>query len=127
MLPPLSDAAAAQVVANLLGSAGLPQDVVERIVAAAEGNPLYVEQMLSMLIDSHALRLRGRALGACRDLRRDHVPPTIQALLEARLDNLARADRATVEPASVIGLEFARPALEALAPDARARRRSAST
>jgi hypothetical protein len=46
------------------------------------------------------------------------VPPTIKALLEARLDNLARADRATVEPASVIGLEFERPAIEALAPDA---------
>jgi tetratricopeptide (TPR) repeat protein len=45
------------------------------------------------------------------------VPPTIQALLEARLDRLARADRATVEPAAVIGLEFATPALEALAPD----------
>jgi tetratricopeptide (TPR) repeat protein len=46
------------------------------------------------------------------------VPPTIQALLEARLDNLPRADRAAVEPAAVIGLEFARPALEALAPEA---------
>ena len=43
-----------QVVGNLLGSAGLPPRVVERIVVAAEGNPLYVEQMLSMLIDSQA-------------------------------------------------------------------------
>jgi predicted ATPase len=55
----LSNAASARVVANLLGSAGLSVDVVERIVVAAEGNPLYVEQMLSMLIDSGALRRNG--------------------------------------------------------------------
>ena len=118
VLPPLSDAATAQVVVNLLGSAGLPQEVIERIVKAAEGNPLYVEQMLSMLIDSHALRMEGGRWVRAESYGEITVPPTIQALLEARLDSLARADRATVEPAAVIGLEFARPALEAIAPDA---------
>jgi class 3 adenylate cyclase/tetratricopeptide (TPR) repeat protein len=118
VLRPLSDAAAGQVVNNLLGSAGLPQDVVERIVAAAEGNPLYVEQMLSMLIDSQALRQEGGHWVRGEGYGEIIVPPTIQALLGARLDNLARADRAAIEPASVIGLEFARPAVEALAPDA---------
>ena len=92
--------------------------MVERIVKAAEGNPLYVEQMLSMLIDSHALRMEGGRWVRAESYGEITVPPTIQALLEARLDSLARADRATVEPASVIGLEFARPALEAIAPDA---------
>jgi len=118
VLPPLDDAASAQVVVNLLGSAGLPQDVVQRIVKAAEGNPLYVEQMLSMLIDSHALRLDNGRWERAASYGEISVPPTIQALLEARLDSLAQADRATVEPAAVIGLEFATPALEALAPDA---------
>jgi len=117
VLSPLDDAASAQVVMNLLGSAGLPQDVVQRIVKAAEGNPLYVEQMLSMLIDSHALRLEGGRWERAESYGEITVPPTIQALLEARLDSLARADRATVEPAAVIGLEFATPALAALAPD----------
>ncbi|HKX40917.1 MAG TPA: adenylate/guanylate cyclase domain-containing protein, partial [Burkholderiaceae bacterium] len=56
MLRPLSDEASAQVATNLLGDADLPEDVVERIVGASEGNPLYVEQMLSMLVDSGALR-----------------------------------------------------------------------
>jgi class 3 adenylate cyclase/tetratricopeptide (TPR) repeat protein len=118
VLRPLSLAAAAQVVSNLLGSAGLPQDVVERIVAAAEGNPLYVEQMLSMLIDTQALRREGTQWVRAEGYGEIIVPPTIKALLEARLDNLPRADRATVEPASVIGLEFERPAIEALAPEA---------
>ncbi len=118
VLRPLSDAASAQVVGNLLGSAGLPPDVVERIVVAAEGNPLYVEQMLSMLIDSGALRREGAQWVRAEGYGEITVPPTIKALLEARLDGLARADRATVEPASVIGVEFERPAIEALAPDA---------
>ncbi len=59
MLEPLSDEAAAQVVRNLLGAAGLPDALVKRIVAAAEGNPLYVEQMLSMLVDSGAVSADG--------------------------------------------------------------------
>jgi class 3 adenylate cyclase/tetratricopeptide (TPR) repeat protein len=118
MLRPLSDEASAQVVTNLLGDAELPGDVVARIVSASEGNPLFVEHMLSMLIDSGALRQEGG-----RWVRADAgaeivVPPTIHALLEARLDNLGRAERAAVEPAAVIGLEFAQPAVVSLAPEA---------
>ncbi len=118
VLKPLTDTASAQVVANLLGSAELPADVVQRIVGAAEGNPLFVEQMLSMLIDNRALRQQdGRWVRGERyaDIA---VPPTIQALLEARLDRLAREERATVEPASVIGMQFALPAVTALSPEA---------
>jgi class 3 adenylate cyclase/tetratricopeptide (TPR) repeat protein len=118
VLGPLGDAASAQIVANVLGSADLPGAVVARIVAAAEGNPLYVEQMLSMLIDSGALHMEnGRWVGA--DGKAEiPVSPTIHALLEARLEQLGRDVRATVEPASVIGLEFAQPAVESLLPDA---------
>lgn len=112
----LSDAAAAQVVAHLLGDAGLSADVTRRIVQAAEGNPLYAEQMLSMLIDSGALRREGEHWVRTDAATEIAVPPTIQALLEARLDGLARSERATVEPASVIGLEFPQTAVEALAP-----------
>ncbi len=116
-LRPLSDEAARQVVENLLGSAGLPIDLVARIVAAAEGNPLFVEQMLSMLIDGGVLR-QVDAGWACGDGDREiAVPPTIHALLEARLDQLGREERVVVEPASVIGLEFAQPAVESLVPE----------
>ena len=118
VLHPLDDAAAGQVVANLLGSADLTQDVLARIVAAAEGNPLYVEQMLSMLIDGGALRQDGTRWVRAPSYGEIAVPPTIQALLEARLDKLAREERAAVDPASVIGLEFAQLAVEALVPAA---------
>jgi tetratricopeptide (TPR) repeat protein len=123
VLRPLSAAAAETVVAHLLGSASLAPAVVVRIVAAAEGNPLYVEQMLAMLIDSRAVQHDDEASGLAgmAGLAMDGndeiaVPPTIHALLEARLDRLGREERATVEPAAVVGLEFLQPAVESLAP-----------
>jgi predicted ATPase/class 3 adenylate cyclase len=124
-LHPLSAAAAESVVVHLLGGASLPPAVVRRIVQAAEGNPLYVEQMLSMLVDSQALQhgdestdLAGMA-GLSEEAGDDiMVPPTIRALLEARLDRLGREERATVEPAAVVGVTFPQPAVESLTPDA---------
>ena len=118
VLEPLPDDAAARVIANRLGGAELPQDVVHRVIDAAEGNPLYVEQMLSMLIDNGALREQaGRWIATAPGLE-IAVPPSIQALLEARLDALAASERATVEPAAVIGLEFPQPAVQSIAPSA---------
>jgi class 3 adenylate cyclase/tetratricopeptide (TPR) repeat protein len=119
VLQPLGAAAVAQVVANLLGSTGLGDDLIGRIVEAAEGNPLYVEQMLSMLKDSGALRQDESGGWAVAEAGAGiAVPPTIQALLEARLDKLERSERAAAEPAAVIGVEFAQAAVASLAPAA---------
>ena len=115
VLKPLSDEAATQVVSNLLGSAGLPDSLVKRIVDAAEGNPLYVEQMLSMLVDTGTVNEDGSPVAVKGDAD-IVVPPTIHALLEARLDKLERSERAAAEPASVIGMEFPRSAVQSLAP-----------
>jgi class 3 adenylate cyclase/tetratricopeptide (TPR) repeat protein len=116
VLSPLGREAAAEVVGNLLGGSGLPRDILARIVDTSEGNPLYVEQLLSMLIDRGALlQVDGRWVRGHAGVYVD-VPPTIHALLGARLDQLGRAERATVDPASVVGLEFERLALAELTP-----------
>ncbi len=60
-----------------------------------------------MLVDSGARAATTGAGCAATDRRRAAIPPTIQALLEARLDQLGASERATIEPASVIGLQFA--------------------
>ncbi len=117
VLQPLSADAAGQVTQNLLGDAGLPDEVVVRIVEASEGNPLYVEQMLSMLIDAGTLRQDGGRWVRVEGVAEPTVPPTIKALVEARLGQLGREERATIDPASVIGLEFAAPAVSSLAPE----------
>jgi class 3 adenylate cyclase/tetratricopeptide (TPR) repeat protein len=113
-LEPLSQEDAAQVAENLLGNAELDSEVRARIVEGAEGNPLFVEQMLSMMVDEGLLRLEGDRWKATAGLEGVAVPPTIQALLAARLDLLGPEERAIVEAASVAGLVFPEDALREL-------------
>ena len=117
-LTPLSDADAAEVVANLVGTTAIPRAVRDRIVRAAEGNPLFVEQLLSMLVESGKLRHGGDGWEVVGDIAAITVPPTIHALLAARLDLLGREERAVLEPAAVIGVEFSEPAVRALVAEA---------
>jgi len=116
-LEPLTDEEAGLVAKNLLGDADLPDAARRRIVEAAEGNPLFVEQLLSMLIDDGLLRQEQGRWVATGDISELAIPGTIQALLAARLDMLSPPERAVIEPASVIGLVFEREAVEELAPD----------
>ena len=113
-LLPLSDAESALVVSNLLGEGVLAAGPRRRIVEAAQGNPLFVEQLLSMLIDDGQIRRSGSGWVAVGDLSRLAIPPTISALLTARLDRLAPAERAVLERASVIGQTFYLGAVESL-------------
>jgi class 3 adenylate cyclase/tetratricopeptide (TPR) repeat protein len=117
-LTPLSDEESALVVEHLLGAAPIADAVRSRIIQAADGNPLFVEQLLSMLIDDGLLRRDGDSWVTAGDLEELAIPGTIQALLAARLDLLSSEERAVIEPAAVIGLAFAQRAVEELAPDA---------
>ncbi len=113
-LLPLSDDHAREVASHLLGQAGLEDEVRARVVEAAQGNPLFVEQLLSMLIDEGIIRFEDGCWRAVGAIDRVSVPPTIQALLAARLDYLEPEERAVIEPAAVIGHVFVRDAVEYL-------------
>jgi predicted ATPase/class 3 adenylate cyclase len=117
VLKPLGAEASEQVIANMLGGADLEESVRVRIVEAAEGNPLFVEQLLSMLLDDGLLVLGDdgwRASGALPDVT---LPRTIQALLASRIDRLSGEERAVIEPASVVGYVFPEDAVRDLAPE----------
>jgi class 3 adenylate cyclase/tetratricopeptide (TPR) repeat protein len=119
-LEPLSDDDIGRVMEGLLGSAELAGHVRSRIVETAGGNPLYVEQMLSMMIDDGALRQEDGRWRPAVDLDQLDVPPSIQALLTARLDRLKHEERNVIEPASVIGVTFPNDAVQDLVdPDLR--------
>jgi class 3 adenylate cyclase/tetratricopeptide (TPR) repeat protein len=117
-LRPLSEDESAEVASNLLGTPDLDQEVRKKIVDTAEGNPLFVEQMLSMLLDDGILERddRGRWV-LVREVGAITVPPTIHALLSARLDRLGPMDRVVAERGAVIGQVFFRGAVEELSPD----------
>ncbi|MDQ3145371.1 MAG: AAA family ATPase, partial [Actinomycetota bacterium] len=116
LLEPLADAEATTLLQNLLGTAQLPPQVADRITNAAEGNPLFVEEMLAALIDDGHLRAEDDAWVAADDLSNIPVPPSIAALLAARLDRLDAAERAVLMCASVVGQVFWRTAVAELVP-----------
>jgi len=116
LLEPLTEGSALELIDALVPGGALPPAVRTRIALAAEGNPLYVEEFLGTLIDDGALVADDDGWSASRDLASIAVPPTIQALLSARLDRLAPEERAVVERASVVGRVFDQPAVVALSP-----------
>ena len=121
LLEPLSDEECSELIENLVGRAELVRGVRARIAEAAEGNPLFVEEMLSMLIDDGLLVREDGRWTAAGDISTVRVPPTIQALLAARLDQLDRSERAVIERASVVGKVFQEGAVAELSSAAEAR------
>ncbi|MGK5110884.1 ATP-binding protein [Geodermatophilus sp. CPCC 205506] len=116
LLEPLSPVESATLVANLLGQIADGEAVRTRIAAAAEGNPLFVEELVAMLVEDGLLVREGNRWVATADLGTTPIPPTISALLAARLDRLAVQERSVVERASVVGKVFYRTAVAELSP-----------
>jgi class 3 adenylate cyclase/tetratricopeptide (TPR) repeat protein len=117
LLEPLSGEECAEMIANLLGGSDRPAAAARRIVETAEGNPLFVEQTVAMLIDEGSLRKDGDRWTIAGDLATVRIPPTIAGLLEARLDRLAPDERAVIERASVEGRVFHWGSVTALSTD----------
>jgi class 3 adenylate cyclase/tetratricopeptide (TPR) repeat protein len=116
-LEPLSEVESEELVASLLGRADLPAEFRTHISQAAEGNPLFVEELLAKLIDDGFLVRSNGGWAAPGDLRQLALPPTIQALLAARLDGLGNEERTVIERAAVEGKVFHRGAVTELAPE----------
>jgi predicted ATPase/class 3 adenylate cyclase len=116
MLSPLAPEESATLIADLLGTSPLDAPNRDRIVEAAEGNPLFLEEMLRMLEDDGLLSNDGGVWRVVGDLSRVAVPATIQALLAARLDRLGPQERVVLGAASVIGKEFWWGAVSELCP-----------
>jgi class 3 adenylate cyclase/tetratricopeptide (TPR) repeat protein len=118
VLEPLSERESSLVVEHLLGSAEIDEEARAKIIAAAEGNPLFVEQVLSMLVDDGSLSRGpdGRWVLAS-DVDRLTIPPSISALITARLDRLGTTERTVIEHGAVFGQVFFRGAIEDMVPD----------
>jgi class 3 adenylate cyclase len=115
VLEPLSDGDSERLVDGLLEGGSLDHPTRSRIVEASDGLPLFLEEMVAMLIEEGALR-RKNGRWAAVDLSRIAAPATIHALLASRLDQLDRAQRAVLERGSVEGQVFHRSAVEFLSP-----------
>jgi class 3 adenylate cyclase/tetratricopeptide (TPR) repeat protein len=105
-LQPLSESDTETLINNLVGGPELAGEAPARIAELAEGNPLYVEQTLRMLVDEGVLQSREGDWIVGGDLSNISIPPTIQALLTARLDRLEEEERSIIARASVVGRVF---------------------
>jgi class 3 adenylate cyclase/tetratricopeptide (TPR) repeat protein len=114
-LEPLEAGEVRALLGNLLGTAELDAEIARRIELAAEGNPLFVEELVRMLLDDGALVLDdGRWVA--RDVDELPIPPSISALLAARLDLLDPEEKTVLQCASVVGKQFWWSAVAELAP-----------
>jgi class 3 adenylate cyclase/tetratricopeptide (TPR) repeat protein/type II secretory pathway predicted ATPase ExeA len=116
-LEPLSEDDVGRVIEQLLDRARVDEQVRARIATASEGNPLFVEQLLEMMIEEGLLRREGEAWVAAGDLSTVSMPPSIHALLAARLESLGPRERKVIEAASVVGQVFVQSAVEELVAD----------
>jgi class 3 adenylate cyclase/tetratricopeptide (TPR) repeat protein len=116
-LEPLTEQQSGVLIINLLGSPELSTEIAERIVETAEGNPLFVEETLAMLIDDGVLVQKDGRWAAVGDVSDVAVPPSIQALLAARLDRLTFGERTVLEAAAVVGKDFVIDAVRHLVPE----------
>ena len=116
-LHPMGPGAIEQLLDRLPGGTALPGGIRARIAVAAEGNALFVEEMLGKLIDDGALRLEAEGWATSRSIGEVSVPSSISALLAARIDGLPPGERGVVERGAVVGRTFERGAVLALSPD----------
>ena len=115
VLGPLDGLTSLELIENILNKAGLPQQIIDRIVARADGNPFFIEEVVRSLIDQGALVIHGRSFQATGKLGEVHIPESITDLLMARIDRLDEQTRDLVKTASVIGRSFFYRVLSAVA------------
>ncbi|MCP4359107.1 MAG: tetratricopeptide repeat protein [Chloroflexi bacterium] len=107
-LQSLSESESRELVMQILCKVPeIPPDLSDLIVTRAEGNPLYVEELIKILIEDGVIiagqdewQIRRNQLPAVR------VPPHINGVLQARLDRLSELERATLQRAAVVGRVF---------------------
>jgi hypothetical protein len=119
VLDPLDDGAMRALLDSLVS--GLPEDAASRIVAQAEGVPLYAIETVRALADRGALVDRQGRLTLVGELGQLDVPASLSSLLAARIDALDPEERGLVKAMSVFGGSFPRSAAVALGgvPEAR--------
>ncbi|MBM0232532.1 AAA family ATPase [Micromonospora sp. STR1_7] len=126
-LPPLRGADAARLLTSYLGGGKLPQSDADRLLATAQGNPFYLAELVTLLIERGALTTAERPTPGARDqgpasgwrlvpgsLGSRLLSRDLAAVLAARIDALPPDARSVLRDAAVVGDTVPTGALEAL-------------
>lgn len=117
-LPSLTNDESYALLANLVDIQSFSPKLTQSILELAAGIPLYLEEILRMLLDAGALVHSLSGLRPHRSIDGESlgVPVTLQGLIQARFDQLTAFQRSVLQYASIIGHHFSRELLEAILP-----------
>lgn len=113
-LGPLDEATSDRLLTAYLQGAGIDGDVRRLLLTRAQGNPFFLAALLRLVVDRGVVVRDGDRWRRNGDLPGDVLPAGVQAVLAARIDDLAPGVRAVLRDAAVVGSRFSRYALEAL-------------
>jgi predicted ATPase len=108
----LTDEDSWQLISNLLEIEELPENIRNIILAKAEGNPFFVEEVIRMLIDRGVIVQKEDGWVAQKEIETVDIPDNLQGLLLARIDRLPEDVKRTLRIAAVIGRQFSVKVLE---------------
>jgi class 3 adenylate cyclase/tetratricopeptide (TPR) repeat protein len=106
-LDPLGRESADEMLKSLLGEQPEMDALKRVIIARTEGNPFFMEETYQVLLDDGALVRDGSAVKLTKPISELKIPPTVQAILAARIDRLAPADKDLLQTLAIIGKDFA--------------------
>jgi class 3 adenylate cyclase/tetratricopeptide (TPR) repeat protein len=104
-----------QLLRNLLGDSQELETLRERIVAQSDGTPLFIEEMARVLLDQGVLVAHAPMVKLNQDIGELQLPASVQAVVAARIDQLAPDIRRTLSIAAVIGRDVQHDVLRLLA------------
>ena len=116
-LRPLTAAAAAELLHELLSGSELPPRLTAELLDGAEGNPFFLEEMVGRLVDEGVLVRTNGGWHATEGAGRVQVPDSIHSLLAARMDSLAAGDKRVLQEAAVVGRVFWEQPISRALPD----------
>ncbi|MEE8163087.1 MAG: hypothetical protein V3T92_03595, partial [Anaerolineae bacterium] len=102
-LDPLPPESAGELLQALLGSDASLDSLKQLLIERTEGNPFFLEESVRTLVETNALIQERGSYRLVKDLPSIPVPPTVQAVLAARIDRLPPEDKHLLQSASVIG------------------------
>jgi len=109
---PLTDEESRQVIKHLLKIEPMPGDLEYLLLNRAEGNPLFLEEVLRSLIEEGAIKRIDGHWEIARSVTDIDIPNTLQGVLTARIDRLEESVKRVLQVAAVIGRVFPRYILE---------------
>ncbi|MDQ3609308.1 MAG: AAA family ATPase, partial [Actinomycetota bacterium] len=111
-LVPLGAEAADELLRDLIGTDPSLNGLFEEIRRRTGGNPFFIEEVVRALLEDGSLGGEPGAYRLVRTIESVAVPPTVQAVLAARIDRLEERDKGILQVAAVLGREFSESILE---------------